>query len=193
MNICEFCGGKFVPSTRGTRGMEQRFCSASCGLRGAKPRRMVTCVDCDRVFVYHGRGRCSRCAGCRAVHDRAKTSAWQRRYRIKEPGVGSGNNQWGFKNHQYKDGKHAGISGYRNLCFKRYPKACILCGKTTGVIDAHHIDGDRKNVAKPNLVPLCRSHHKEVHWAIKATKKQMFDAFNTVKQRVKEKKCVQLS
>jgi hypothetical protein len=188
MAICDFCGDLFTPNGRGKHRFSQRFCSIGCGLRGAKPSRTVVCCECDRKFVYHGRGGCKRCPQCRDRVTRIRSAAWQRRHDTEKPGVGRGGNQWGFKNHQYKDGKHTGISGYRRLCFKIYPKECLLCGKSAGVIDAHHIDGDKRNNTKSNLVPLCRSHHKEVHWAIDATKEQMIAAFNKVKRRTK--KCV---
>ena len=39
---------------------------------------------------------------------------------------------------------------------------CIICGfKET--IDIHHINKDRKNNYKNNLIPLCPNHHTMIH------------------------------
>lgn len=75
-------------------------------------------------------------------------------------GVGSGGNQWGQKNHCYKDGQ----SAYRKNFECAYPHQhyCEICGRTRNLV-IHHIDQSRKNNRLENLIMLCRSCHAQVH------------------------------
>jgi len=52
---------------------------------------------------------------------------------------------------------------YRTLGLKFHGKKCISCGYDK-VIAIHHIDHDRTNNDKNNLVPLCPNCHALVHW-----------------------------
>lgn len=64
---------------------------------------------------------------------------------------------------------------YQEKAWAKYGKNCFICGKTTGQIDVHHIDGNRKNNKLYNLVVLCASHHAILHKrniTIKQLKKQ---------------------
>lgn len=51
---------------------------------------------------------------------------------------------------------------YRTICFKNWPKSCILCGFDK-VVEVHHLDNNHKNNDKNNLVPLCPNHHRMIH------------------------------
>lgn len=75
-------------------------------------------------------------------------------------GCGSGGNQWGEKNHQYKDG----LSHYQDVFRKAKPdiKSCEICGSQKYLV-VHHVDQDRKNNAPDNLMMLCRRCHAQVH------------------------------
>ena len=74
-------------------------------------------------------------------------------------GKGSGSNQWGKNNHQYKNG----LGSYKKVFDERfrYKKCCAMCGADEFVI--HHMDGNRKNNDIDNLVPLCRPCHSKWH------------------------------
>jgi len=186
---CLFCGESFTPSSRGERGSGQKFCSRSCGCKGAKPSRDVVCVDCGVKFTYHGRGQCKRCPECRALKLRERSEAWRREYATKYTDVGSGGAQWGEQNHQWKDGLSEYVGAYRSRCFKVHPRHCNICGNDKKRLDVHHINGDKTDCDIDNLVPLCRSCHKSVHYAIAATPQQMTDAFNRVRlAKVKSRK-----
>ncbi len=46
--------------------------------------------------------------------------------------------------------------------YKQITKECIICGFNEAV-DLHHIDKNRKNNSRENLVGLCPNHHRMVH------------------------------
>ena len=102
--------------------------------------KQFSCRRCGTTFMLRAR-KAYYCPECRKKH--ASEYVMQKRAE-KDPavkvGVGSGGNQRGKKNHQFKDGR----SHYRE------------------VFD-HHIDGNRKNNAPENLVKICRSCHAQVH------------------------------
>jgi hypothetical protein len=64
----------------------------------------------------------------------------------------------GEQNGNYKDSP----ATYRKTCIKKHGDACLLCG-FNDIIEAHHIDGNRKNNKHNNLVPLCPNHHRLIH------------------------------
>jgi len=53
--------------------------------------------------------------------------------------------------------------GYRERCLAAKGKQCEVCGDTHNVV-VHHIDGNRENNDLSNLVPVCDSCHKSIHW-----------------------------
>jgi len=61
----------------------------------------------------------------------------------------------GQNNGRYKDG----MNGYKTLCFKHHPRKCLVCDEML-IIEVHHIDKNRKNNTKDNLIPLCPTHHR---------------------------------
>lgn len=75
-------------------------------------------------------------------------------------GCGSGGNQRGEKNHQYKDGR----SHYHDVFLAENPntKTCEICGSQRFLV-VHHIDQHRKNNSPDNLMMLCRHCHAQVH------------------------------
>jgi predicted nucleic acid-binding Zn ribbon protein len=77
---------------------------------------------------------------------------------IKKPGVGSGGNQWGEDNHQFKNG----IGTYNANAFKHYGRICNRC-KTEENLLVHHIDEDRTNNSLDNLEVLCKRCHQNHH------------------------------
>lgn len=45
----------------------------------------------------------------------------------------------------------------------KYNKKCIICGKTFFVPYRHHIDGNKKNNDKKNLIIVCQNCHYFIH------------------------------
>ncbi len=46
--------------------------------------------------------------------------------------------------------------------YKQITKQCIICGFDK-IVGLYHLDGDRKNNSKDNLIGLCPNHHKMIH------------------------------
>lgn len=83
--------------------------------------------------------------------------------KIKNPGTGSGGNQYGEDNHQWKGGLSRRYRGdYRRTCYKLWPRECAIC-EGLDEVEVHHIDGDVYNDSIENLVPLCCEHHATIH------------------------------
>lgn len=78
---------------------------------------------------------------------------------IKNPGVGTGNNQ-GFRQ------THAtwknGIGVFRQIAFDYYSAICMKCGSVKNIC-VHHIDSDRTNNDLSNLQVLCKKCHQKIH------------------------------
>lgn len=77
---------------------------------------------------------------------------------IESPGVGSGGNQLGQKNHQYK----TGIGTYSKRAFDHYGRKCNRCPSKQKLL-VHHKDEDRSNNELDNLEVLCKRCHQEHH------------------------------
>lgn len=53
-----------------------------------------------------------------------------------------------------------GKGSYRERCWRTWGKKCAIPGcEWELTVDAHHIDGDRNNNVKTNLISLCPNHH----------------------------------
>ena len=51
---------------------------------------------------------------------------------------------------------------YRTICWMHHSKECIVCGENK-IVEVHHFDGNSKNNAPENLIPLCPTHHQYCH------------------------------
>ena len=123
---------------------------------GAETRHRL-CVKCGNPIPlkrYKNAKYCStKCASAQGSY------SWRvRTGKIKNPGVGSGGNQWGTDNHMYK----TGIGTFQKVAKAAYGEICNRC-KSTDKIVVHHIDEDRKNNKVDNLEVLCKKCHQEHH------------------------------
>lgn len=56
-------------------------------------------------------------------------------------------------------------TNYKTICFKKWPKKCLLCGYDK-IVSVHHLDENHSNNHPDNLVPLCMNCHEEVHHSV---------------------------
>lgn len=135
-----------------------------------------TLIDIVNFFkgacVETGRGVCIKCGGqipltkyknakycsdkCRSAY--ISYQYYLRQGRFEKPGVGSGGNQEGEKNHQYK----TGVGTYSQRAFEYYGRKCNRCNSTKNLL-VHHKDEDRENNDLENLEVLCKGCHQKHH------------------------------
>lgn len=139
---------------------KQMYCTRSCALQHTEVVREFTCVDCGTRFSFTGRTRKHRCDACHKVY-------WNDYYADAQ--AGRGTTTWS-RNPRYSRDK-ARLSakeraGYRKIGLDAWGPACLCCGNR-GVkhraVDIHHVDGNLRNTAATNLIPLCRACHGKVH------------------------------
>lgn len=117
-------------------------------------RRQV-CIKCGNVI--------SQIRKKKYCSDKCRNAYISYQWRLKQghfkkPGVGSGGNQEGENNHQYK----TGIGTYSKKGFEHYGKICNRCNSTKFLL-VHHKDEDRTNNELKNLEVLCKSCHQKHH------------------------------
>lgn len=129
------------------------------------------CMECGEVFPIRGRNAkyCLQCTDTvRKRNARERVAEYRIRHGlVEQPGVGSGGNQRGAKNHRYTTGIKA-IFVVEGRRLKDTLNKCNRCGKD--LLDAtahewvcHHIDHDRANNTLDNFELLCKRCHQIEH------------------------------
>jgi predicted restriction endonuclease len=101
-----------------------------------------TCECCKKEFIYEGR---------------IKTKAYKLARFCSRSCANNRQNVW-----DKKPIMQNGIWRYRKIAINTHGEKCVVCGFDK-VIEIHHIDEDRTNNTKENLVPLCPNHHTMIH------------------------------
>ena len=116
-------------------------------------RRRV-CILCGNDLPQRKSKFCSKVCSSRyhSYQHRVKNGL------IQKPGVGSGGNQLGEYNHQYKNG----IANFNLRALAHYGKKCNRCGSLDNII-VHHRDHNRNHNQIENLEVLCKRCHQEHH------------------------------
>jgi len=123
---------------------------------GVETRRRV-CIKCGGEIPKTKYKNAKYCSDqCRSAYI---TQQYKIRHNLIEcPGVGSGNNQSGSKNHQWKNG----LWNFRKKAFSNFPNKCNRCGSKKLLL-VHHKDEDRTNNNLSNLEILCKKCHQNHH------------------------------
>jgi hypothetical protein len=118
--------------------------------------RQEVCIKCGNVITKKRKGVKFCSDKCRTAYNAYK---WCLKHnKFKDPGVGSGGNQEGDRNHNYKTGK----GSYNKKAFKFKESVCNKCESTENLL-VHHVDGNRSNNELYNLEILCKKCHQEHH------------------------------
>lgn len=157
MVVCDYCGKEFLRVNHKIGKTEKCYCSYECCSLSNVKRIKLICHNCGKEFE-------------------------------RLPGkIGKSKSGLSFCSNECKnqacslDGgcsdiqpEHYGTSTveYRNRMKKELEQGCANCGEQTRyLLDVHHIDKDRLNNEKENLIVLCKNCHKREHIK-KATKKR---------------------
>jgi hypothetical protein len=157
---CLFCSKEFSPPQRDVNRGFGKFCSRSCGSRGArrKPRKTIElfCTFCKNIFVRPINKVHNTKSGLYFCSRICKNSAQSLKGGCKEI----------WPSH-YGTGKI--FYGYRRVAFSYYPHKCNRCGyfEIEEILRVHHIDRNRKNGDINNLEILCPNCHEIEHFIAK--------------------------
>jgi len=121
------------------------------------------CIKCGQEKEHHAKGLCYACY---------RNLAWDppkgickrcgREKIIHAKGLCKGCYNFVFNLDKAKAWNHRKNYGLDLETYKKITKDCILCGFDK-VVDLHHLDSDKKNNSKENLIGLCPNHHKMLH------------------------------
>lgn len=183
--ICNICKEHFEAKAWNAKTCKKPECQAANAALAAVSRekrlkegkqcsklidKEFICEKCNKSFIKHTTNRkkfrfCDTCLE-EIKHELYINNKIQK-YGFETNIVGSGGNQYGGNNPNWKNG----ISIENNYRGKfRGPNECYFCGRTSSV-DIHHLDGNHNNNDKKNLIQLCRSCHKRLHYIYKRLEK----------------------
>jgi hypothetical protein len=142
---CKQCDKEFL--TR--RDQPSKYCSLDCSSLASRKRKLVSCAKCGKQIekiVSKMRSKSGLYFCSRECKDQAQKLGGIKE--IMPPHYGTAS------------GKYT----YRDL-FENEEFVCARCGykEFKLVVCIHHIDQDRTNNKKENLIPLCRNCHEALH------------------------------
>lgn len=125
-------------------------------------RKIKKCQNCNEVSEIHAKKLCFKCyrkqwkpPSCICKHCGRK-----------RPHQAKGMCASCFsKVYHYDNIKNSNYRRYHNIpieLYKKVTKKCIICGFDK-IVDLHHLDHNKNNKSKSNLIGLCPNHHKLLH------------------------------
>lgn len=140
---CIICGAEYVkPYYR----PEQKACSDLCSIAlkvSKKDQILRNCLTCGKE-LHRPKARATK----------YKVSFCSHKCQSEAQKIESIN---------YK--QDSGSKGSRRICLRYYPdQKCSECdySERPALVEAHHIDGDRNNNTKENLIWFCAFHHRAI-------------------------------
>lgn len=120
-------------------------------------RKKGVCVKCRKAKRIHSRGLCSYCYNkyLMAVNPEFKE-------RVRK------NNQ----KYQFRHQKRIEYYGMSSEEYDIFRIKCWLCGFDKYLVDIHHIDRNKENNTKENLIAVCPNCHRGIHYGIIQLNKQ---------------------
>ena len=150
---CKYCEKDFIGKEYKDK---RKYCSTKCSQKGSKVRIKVSCAHCSNIVYKTNKAIKNSKSGLYFCNRKCKTTA-QRLGGIKEIMPSHYGTRQSFD--------------YRGL-FTDEELVCYRCGydEFRPSIHIHHLDRDRTNNSKDNLIPLCANCHYGLHrncWDIK--------------------------
>lgn len=141
---CAFCDKEVITRL----DQPKKFCSKQCTYESRKNRILCICAQCNKSFERAG-SRIEKAKHRYFFCSRDCKDKAQRLDGIRE-----------IHPAHYGNGRHS----YRNK-FNKEQLVCSRCGyKEFPVsVEIHHLDKDRANNIKSNLLPLCANCHRAWH------------------------------
>lgn len=146
--VCGICGGDFYVKPSHQKLGWGKYCSSLCRSRAQFNGTGVNCHICGKD-IYRSLGRIKKSASGKYFCSKSCQTKWRNGYFI------------GDKHANWIDGS----SAYRRILKSSTDaQICTLCGLTDKrILNAHHLDHDRLNNDKSNLVWLCLNCHFLIH------------------------------
>ena len=126
-------------------------------------RDLILCPKCNQQKEYHAKGLCYNCY---------KKYAWQRKklickrckreIPIHAKGLCAGCYNFVFHLKRIKGWSNTKYHNINMELYKEKTKKCIVCGFDK-IVELHHLDENKSNNSKENLIGLCPNHHKMLH------------------------------
>lgn len=145
---CKICGSDFYIKPSHLKLGWGKYCSKKCQGKSQLKGRSLNCAVCDKVF-YRSPTQLKRSDSGKYFCTKSCQTCWRNSHFIEE------------KHPNWRGGE----SVYRDILKRTGVKAVCVCCKTSDerVLSAHHIDHNRHNNDKSNLVWVCFNCHFLIH------------------------------
>ncbi len=121
------------------------------------------CVNCGEEKEHEAKGLCHRCYVKISWKPRsAKCTRCHRVLPLKAKNLCGGCYNFVFHLDYAKAQNQKKNYGLDYELYKKITGKCVICGFDK-VVDLHHLDENKKNNEKINLIGLCPNHHKMLH------------------------------
>jgi len=151
---CEYCGEEFKP----TSSESQRFCSEECYGKNKNKKKKVECEKCGKE-VLKKKDRVEKRKNLYCSNDCYYEDK-------KEKVIGENNSNWkgGSSYEEYPEKFNKKL---KRQIRERDNHTCQMCGASEEyckdvfdrVLEVHHLDENKQNCDKQNLISVCRSCH----------------------------------
>jgi len=121
------------------------------------------CTNCNCDKDHHAKGLCYACY--KKLRWQPKVSICKRCKRemvLHAKGLCPGCYNFVFHLENNKAYNHRKAHGIDVETYREVTRSCVICGFDK-VVDLHHLDSNKKNNSRENLVGLCPNHHRMIH------------------------------
>ena len=146
---CKICGKEFYVKPSHLKLGYGKYCSINCRSKGQLRGKFVKCYACGKK-IWKAPKSLKRSRSGKFFCTKSCQTSWRNKY---------------YSGSKHPNWKGGAFRSYRQLLInQKIPRICKICGiKDTRVLLAHHVDKNRRNNDKENLVWLCWNCHHLVH------------------------------